>query len=144
MDLCEFEHTSTSKSFPPLTHVETSLHSLLPHRKGPKALVIGLQNLTHLDCTLHHSPQRKRTIVSVSSSGLWESEWDKTNQAIVGRKSYKQASLCTRRGCSSKREDKAGDGHTWKHFPELYSFKRQITESNISLKQLRAAPLGSH
>ena len=72
------------------------------------------------------------------------------NEPAVAKQAILQASVlrashCRRGGSRQKREEeKVGNSHTWKHFPEPRGFKRQTVESNNTLKQLRAAQSGSH
>ncbi|KAM7396987.1 hypothetical protein PAMP_019986 [Pampus punctatissimus] len=64
-----------------------------------------------------------------------------TKQAILEDKCYEQVVIEGDDAIKKEEEEeeKVVDFHTWKHFPELHSFKRQIMESNDTLKQLRAA-----
>lgn len=66
-----------------------------------------------------------------------------TKQAILSE-CYKQVVVEGEDAVKKKEEEKVGNSHTWKRFPEPRSFKRQNMESNNTLKQLRAAQSGSH
>lgn len=59
-----------------------------------------------------------------------------TNQATLGCERYEQVVVEEEAEVDAvKREEKLGNSHTWKRFPEAHGFKRKTVESNNTLKR---------